>query len=211
VLLLALPLAACRAPRQPTVETPLPTSVEALAAAIAEDAKRTDSTSDSKIRDELAAEASRDAEACLVREPQTAACLYGHAIALGLEARAHPTHAAEFLKGMLESLTSAEAADATYDEAGPARVRALVLTRAPGWPLGPGDAEAGLAAARRAVTLKPLYPPNQLALAEAQAKTGDASAARQAYEHARDLAQALPPSADRAEWLREAEQALQRQ
>jgi hypothetical protein len=184
--------------------------VEGLAAAIAADAERSDREPDSKLRSELATEASRDAEACLAREPQAAACLYGRAVALGLEARAHPTRASELLKNMLEYLASAEAADPNYDQAGPARVRALVLIRAPGWPLGPGDAETGLVAARRAATLRPQYPPNVLALAEAFAKTGDAKGARESYERARDLAQALPSTADRDGWLREADQALQR-
>jgi hypothetical protein len=184
--------------------------VEELAAAIASAAERSDREPDSKIRGELAAEASRDAEACLAREPQAAACLYGRAVALGLEARAHPTRASELLKSMLEYLASAEAADPSYDQAGPARVRALVLIRAPGWPLGPGDAEAGLIAARRAATLRPQYPPNVLALAEALAKTGDANGARENYERARDLAQALPSAPDRDGWLRQADQALQR-
>jgi hypothetical protein len=188
---------------------PTPTSVKELAAAIAEVAARSDRESDARTRDELAIEASRDADACLAREPQAAACLYGHAIALGLGARAHPARAGELLKGMLESLASAEAADPNYDEAGPARVRALVLIRSPGWPLGPGDAEAGLVAARRAVTLQSQYPPNLLALAEALAKTGDAPGARGAYARARDAASALPPSADRNAWLSEADRALQ--
>jgi hypothetical protein len=153
--------------------------------------------------------ASRDADACLSHEPQTAACLYNHAVALGLEARAHPTHAGELLNSMLDSLERAESADATYDEAGPARVRALVLIRAPGWPLGPGDAEAGLVAARHAVMLRPLYPPNLLALAEALAKTGDDRGAKENYARARDAALALPAAADRDEWLREADQGLQ--
>ena len=133
-----------------------------LAAAIELDAQRSDHESDSKIRAQLAAEAGRDADACLALEPQAAACLYGRAVALGLKARAHPTRAGEFLSSMLDALARAESADPDYDEAGPARVRALVLIRAPGWPLGPGDPEAGLAAARRAVTLRPLYPPNLL-------------------------------------------------
>jgi hypothetical protein len=111
---------------------------------------------------------------------------------------------------MLQSLDTAESADPNYDKAGPARVRALVLIRAPGWPLGPGDTDAGLAAARRAVTLQPDYPPNVLALAEALSKTGDANGARDSYSHARDLAQALPPGAERDDWLREADDALRR-
>jgi hypothetical protein len=185
--------------------------VQELAAAIAADAKRSDDESDTKIRVELAAQANRDATSCLAREPQSAACLYGRAVALGLEARAHPTRAGELLKVMLGSLADAEAADPYYDEAGPARVRALVLIRAPGWPLGPGDAQEGLVAARRAATLRPQYPPNLLALAEALAKTGDSNGARANYERARDLAQALPAGTDRDRWLREANEALRTQ
>jgi hypothetical protein len=111
---------------------------------------------------------------------------------------------------MLDTLARAESADPNYDEAGPARVRALVLIRAPGWPLGPGDAEAGLAAARRAVTLRPIYPPNLLALAEALATTGDRSGARESYARAHEAALALPAAVDRDEWLREADHGLQR-
>ena len=209
--LLMLAVAACTtrprlAPPGPSAE---PLSVAALTSAIELDAKRSEHEPDSKIRSELAAEASRDAQARLSREPQSAACLYGCAIALGLNARAHPAQAGALLRNMLETLARAESADATYDEAGPARVRALVLIRAPGWPLGPGDAEAGLAAARRAVTLRPLYPPNLLALAEALATTGDGGGARENYARAHDAALALPAAADRDEWLREADQGLQ--
>src|SRR2546430_12208057 len=93
---------------------------------------------------------------------------------------------------------------------GPARVQALVLIRAPGWPLGPGDAEAGLAAARRAVALPPLYPPNLLALAEAVAETGDSRRGLEKYLRARDAALALPAAPHRGEWLRVAGQGLQR-
>jgi hypothetical protein len=186
-----------------------PSSVPALAAAIQADSKRSDHGADSKARAELASDADRDAQACLALEPDAAACLYGHAVALGLEARAHPTRAGELLKGMLDTLTRAESADPTYDEAGPARVRALVLLRAPGWPLGPGDAEAGLIAARRAAALKPLYPPNLLALAEALAKSGDADGARQTYGKARDAALSMAAADDREEWLRQADQGMQ--
>jgi tetratricopeptide (TPR) repeat protein len=210
--MLALTVVACRAPLRPAMPStpPVPGSVEGLAAAIAADAQRSDQESDSRIRAELATEAGRDAEACIAKEPMNVACLYGRAIALGLDARSHPTRAGELLRTMIEALTAAEAADAGYDNAGPARVRALVLIRAPGWPLGPGDPEAGLAAARRAVVLRPEYPPNHLALAEALAKAGDPNGARQSYERARDLAQALPSATDRDGWLREAAQALRK-
>lgn len=175
-----------------------------------EDARAGEHKADAPTRAALAEDASRQAEACLALEPQAAACLYGHGLALGLEARAHPAHAAELLKRMLADLEAADAADPAYDEAGPARVRALVLTRAPGWPLGPGDPAAGVASARRAVGLRPLYPPNLLALAEALAKSGDAPAARAAWRQAREQALALPETGDRGEWLREADRGLQR-
>jgi hypothetical protein len=185
-------------------------TIEQLAAAVAADAQRSDIETDSTIRSQLAADALGRAQACLERAPQEAACLYYHAVALGLKARAHPLQANEALKLMLEALGAAEAADPDYDQAGPARVKALVLVKAPAWPLGPGDAEAGLASARRAVTLRSQYPPNVLALAEALAKSGDAHGAEDAYRHARELSQALPPSRDREDWLREADQALGR-
>ena len=89
-------------------------------------------------------------------------------------------------------------------------MKALVLVKAPAWPLGPGDAEAGLESARRAVALRPQYPPNVLALAEALAKNGDTHGAQDSYRQAQELSQALPPSRDREDWLREADQALGR-
>jgi hypothetical protein len=214
--LAALLLTACTTTHtSPTPVTGLNTgpptsrSVDELAAAVAKDAELNDHETDAKAREALASDASQNADACLAQAPHAAACLYYHGIALGLEARAHPLHAVDSLKAMVEALTSADAADPQYDHAGPSRVRALVLTRAPGWPIGPGDPDAGLAAAQRAVTLQPRFPPNVLALAEARAKIGDAQGARQSYAHARDLAQTLPPSNDRDEWLRQADNALQ--
>jgi hypothetical protein len=204
----ALLLTACQVPAVRSTAPGAAMSIEQLAAAVAEDARRSDTETDSKMREQFAADAARDAQACLERAPRSAACLYYHAIALGLEARAHPLRAGEALKGMLDALSGAEAADAQIDEAGPARVKALVLVKAPAWPLGPGDPEAGLASARRAVALKPQYPPNELAVAEALAKTGDSRGAREAYGRARELSQALPPSQDRDDWLRQSEQGL---
>lgn len=112
---------------------------------------------------------------------------------------------------MLDSLTRAESIDPGYDHAGPARVRALVLIRAPGWPLGPGDVDAGLQAARSAVAREPAYPPNLLVLGEALAKSGDANAALDAYRRALDAAQAQPDSPERAKWVREAGEGLHHQ
>lgn len=206
----ALLLAACKAPAVRPNPSAGSMSVAQLAAAVAEDARRSDAETNAKTREQLAADAGADAQACLERAPQAAACLYYHAIALGLEARAHPLRAADSLKGMLEALDAAQAADAEIDQAGPARVKALVLIKAPAWPLGPGDPEAGLTSARQAVSLKPQYPPNTLALAEALAKIGDTQGARTAFSQARVLSQALPPSEDRDDWLRQADQGLER-
>ena len=211
-----LALAACATRNAPPPSTPpssqtagaQPSTVSELGQAIDAVAKRSDHEPDSKIRETLAADAARDADACVAQDPQAAVCQFGRAVALGLGARAHPTRAVEFLRSMLDALATAETADPGYQEAGPARVRALVLIRAPGWPLGPGDIEAGLDAARRAVSLRPQYPANLLALAEALAKSGDAAGAKSNYARARDAALALPASDDREDWLRQAEQGL---
>jgi hypothetical protein len=191
-------------PAPPTV----PASSVQLAASIAEAAQQLEHEADAQARAARVAAAQRDAAMCMQQDPQAVACLYGSAVALGLEAKEHPTRAPKILADMLERLARAEAADPSYDNAGPARVQALVLIRAPGWPLGPGDVERGLSAARRAATLRPEYPPNLLALAEAQEKTGAANDARASYHLARDVAGKLPESAARAEWLREAERGL---
>jgi Flp pilus assembly protein TadD len=87
---------------------------------------------------------------------------------------------------------------------------ALVLVRAPSWPLGPGDVEAGLEHAKRAVALRPDYPPNVLALAEALAATKDRDGAREAYTRGKALAgarrDALDP--DAPFWIVDADKAL---
>jgi hypothetical protein len=206
-------VAGCALPKGPTGPLPAaaPTSVEGLVAAIQSDAARSDKAPDGSARAQLADEASAYAQACLAKAPQDAGCLYGSGLAYGLGARAHPGSATESLKAMLDALAKADAADPNYDQAGPARVRAQVLLAAPGWPLGPGDPDAGVDSARRAVQLRPQYPPNLLVLGEALAKTGDAKGAHAAFAQARDAAQALPPAnGDRDGWIREADQGLQR-
>jgi hypothetical protein len=216
-LVVALLLGACvstprHKPQQPVAAPSVGSagtgSIEGYASAIKAVSDRSDHESDAKARADLATEATNNADACLAIAPHAAACQYGKALATGLEARAHPGRAVGLLGSMLESLAAAEKTDPDYDKAGPARVAALVLIRAPGWPLGPGDIDAGLAAAQRAVALQPDYPPNILALAEARAKTGDASGARENYARARDVAQALPSGPERDDWLRDAAEGL---
>jgi hypothetical protein len=183
-------------------------AIDQYVAAIKAASDRSDRESDSKVRANLATQASSDADACLAIDARAAACQYGRAVATGLEARAHPARAVGLLGGMLENLSNADSTDPNYDKAGPSRVRALVLIRAPAWPLGPGDADAGLAAARRAVALQPDYPPNVLALAEALSKTRDEKAARETYARARDLALGQPSGPERDDWLHDADDGL---
>jgi Flp pilus assembly protein TadD len=66
-------------------------------------------------------------------------------------------------------------------------VLALVLVRAPSWP-GPGDAEAGLEAARAAVAVAPDAVENQRALGEALAANDSHAEAREAFRRAVTLA-----------------------
>ena len=112
----ALLLAGCKttATRLENSAQPATQSVDQLAAAIAADSRRSEVETDSKIRDQLAADANRDALSCVELAPQSAACLYYRGIALGLDARAHPLHANDALKHMLESLTQAEAIDPEF-------------------------------------------------------------------------------------------------
>jgi tetratricopeptide (TPR) repeat protein len=204
-------LGACATNKPPPVPPiPAAATVADLSAAIAADSQRSYQESDSKVRSDLADDAMRNAKACIARDAHSAACLYGRAIGLGLQARAHPADAIGLLNDMLRDLGSADDADPNYDQAGPSRVRALVLLRAPSWPLGPGDERSGLEWARNAVMLQPQYAPNLLALGEALARTGDAKGAAEAYTKARKLAEAAPAGAERDDWLRQADEGVRR-
>ena len=88
----------------------------------------------------------------------------------------------------------------------------MLYARAPGWPTGPGDPDRALAEARKAVELRPDYPPNQLALGEALALTKDPQDARSARTRALELARQRKAAGDpdAGEWIREAQEALTR-
>lgn len=168
-------------------------------------------------RERSAAERTRRAEEavelgqlCAARAPEDARCDYGLALALGVQASARPATVREGLRLMVERLRRAAARDASLDGGGPERVLALVLLRAPGWPLGPGDPEAGLDAAREAAARAPDFPPNPLALAEGLAANGDAAGARDAARRALALAEARQAAGDpdAHEWVAEARRLL---
>lgn len=158
----------------------------------------------------LAASAVDAGQWCLRRAPASARCDYGFALALGMQARERRSTAVEGLKLMVEHLRRAAAEDASLDAAGPDRVLATVLVRAPAWPLGPGDPEGALEAARRAVARAPSHAPNHLALAEALLATGAADEARAAAERGRTLAREEARDPDAPEWLREADALIAR-
>jgi len=188
-----------------------------LLASVQAAAQRIDQ-SEAGARAALVAAASASARQCLAQAPNDAACQYAQAQALGLTAREHPIEAPGLLKQMLASLARAEALDPGLDHAGPARLSAVVLMRAPPWPLGPGDVEAATAAAQRAVQREPGYPPNLIALAEAQSKSAGAAAARASFNQAQqalDGWQGAPEEpaaqrdADRAQWRASIAQGLQ--
>ncbi len=129
----------------------------------------TDHERDARQRSDLAVSAVQSAQWCQRRQPELVACDYWLALAVGLQAREVRVTADDGLKKMVAALQRAIDKDPEYDLAGPHRVMALVLLRAPAWPVGPGDVEAGLEQAKKAVALRPEFPPNSFALGEALA------------------------------------------
>lgn len=168
---------------------------------------RVEAEADPEERDRNVAAALEAAQACEARAPGRAACAYALAQALGQQARERPSTSRDGLQHMLQALERASAAEPDLDHAGPYRVLALVRLRAPGWPLGPGDAALGLAAAEAAVARAPEHPANQLALGEALARNGRGPEARAAYDRALALARARAADGDpdAPAWVGEAE------
>jgi tetratricopeptide (TPR) repeat protein len=150
---------------------------------------RIEGEKDKAAREKLAVEAVQLGQWCERRAPQSAACKYRLAIALGQQTRERTSTARDALPRMVTLLRAAIAADPAQDHAGPHRVLALLLLRAPGWPLGPGDPEEALREAQAAVALSPDRAENQLALAEALAKAGKDDEAKAAYGRAASLAE----------------------
>jgi tetratricopeptide (TPR) repeat protein len=158
-------------------------------------------------RGTLAAEEVELGQWCQRRAPAEPACDYRLAIALGQQARERHATGKDALHIMVDLLHKAAKAQPALDDAGPHRVLALVLLRAPAWPVGPGDPEAALGEAKAAVALAPDAAVNQLALGDTLAANGEEDGARDAYRRARDLARAAKdPEAPR--WLADAETGL---
>jgi tetratricopeptide (TPR) repeat protein len=147
---------------------------------------------------------------CEENVPAAAPCDYWLAAALGLQARERTATAKDGLSRMIDLLRRAARTDPSIDHAGPHRLLAVVLTRAPSWPLGPGDPEAALPEAQAAVLAAPDHPPNQLALGDALRKNGRSAEARTAYARALHLSSdaAARGDPDAAGWIDDAKAAL---
>jgi tetratricopeptide (TPR) repeat protein len=161
---------------------------------------------DVQVRGDLSVSAVQLGQWCLRRAPASPACKYWLAVALGLQARDRPSTVEDSLKRMVQLLREVGKEAPLYDEAGPERVLAILLLRAPGWPVGPGDPEAALPLARRAVELLPDYPPNQLALGEALLANDERAKALEALDRAVSLAGKAPASdnPDAPGWIAQA-------
>jgi tetratricopeptide (TPR) repeat protein len=186
--------------------------VDALLGAMRALTFRVERERDAGARARLAEEEVQLGQWCQRRAPADPACDYRLAIALGQQARDRPSTGKDALGKMVELLRKASAAAPDLDAAGPHRVLALVLLRAPAWPIGPGDPEAALEEARTAARLFPDAAENQLALGEALGKNERPAEARAAYERALALAQAASragdPDADR--WRADATAGVER-
>jgi tetratricopeptide (TPR) repeat protein len=141
-------------------------------------------------REKLAAMAVNLGQWCQRRAPLQPECDYRLAIALGQLARERTTVGMDAMSRMVTLLQRAIRAAPQLDSAGPHRVLALLLLRAPSWPVGPGDSEAALEHARSAVRLAPQTAANQLVLGEALSANNQERAARAAYAKAVELATA---------------------
>ncbi len=173
-----------------------PSAVDGLLGAMRAASFRIERERDGSRREELAVEAVQLGQWCQRRAPKDPACAYRLAIALGQQARERTSTGKDAMGRMVDLLHRAIAAAPRLDGAGPHRVLALLLVRAPGWPLGPGDAEAALAEARDAVKLFPDRADNQLVLGEALAKNDAPKDARAAYQRAVELATAAREAGD---------------
>jgi len=159
-------------------------------------------------RQKLAADAVAVGQLCAQNASPSPFCDYWLAAALGLQARERSSTGHDALPHMVDLLRRAASADPGVDRGGPHRLLAILLLRAPGWPLGPGDPEGALPEARAAARIDSRYPPNQLVLGEALRKNDHVEEARTAYAEALRLAAAEDADPDAAGWSDEARAAL---
>jgi tetratricopeptide (TPR) repeat protein len=187
-----------------------PRRVDAYAGAIRAKAFRIGRSTNGDDRKRLAEGAVDVGQLCEQNAPGAAPCDYWLAAALGLQARERSSTGRDALPKMVELLRRAIASAPALDHGGPHRLLAIVLLRAPGWPLGPGDSAAALPEAEAAIRVDADYAPNQLAVAEALRKNGKEREARDAYSRALRLATgaAAAGDPDASGWMEDARAAL---
>jgi tetratricopeptide (TPR) repeat protein len=187
-----------------------PHNPESFAGAIRAKSFRLGREKNAAERSRLAQDAVAVGQLCEENQPAAATCDYWLAAALGLQARERAATAHDAMSLMVDLLRRAARNGVSIDYGGPHRLLAILLLRAPGWPLGPGDPETALPEAQSAARIAPEYPPNQLALGEALQKNGRTPEARSAYSEALRLATAETASADpdAAGWADEARAGL---
>jgi len=163
---------------------------------------------DVELRRATAMKSVSTAQWCGRRDRENPTCPYWLALAVGVQANQRRATADDGLKVMIRALHSAIERDERTDRAGPHRVLALVLLRAPGWPVGPGDPDTGLVHAERAAELYPDFAPNWLALGEALRDTEQPARSLAAYRCALQVAEAQEGHPDSPGWTEEAHLAL---
>jgi hypothetical protein len=163
-------------------------------------------------KDELSTRSVEAGQWCQRRAPASAECDYRLAIALGQQAREKKSTGKDALGKIVDLLHKAIAKSPDLESGGPHRVLALVLLRAPSWPVGPGDPEAALAEARLATQRFPDAADNQLVLAEALVANDSREEAHTAYARALALATAAhkTDSIDAPLWIKDAQAGVDR-
>ena len=125
---------------------------------------------------ELALEGKRWAERALALRPDDGAAHYLLAMNDGQILALYPLNASKTLGAVESHLERALELSPEVDLGGPLRVLGMLYVKAPAWPLGPGDSEAGLELLRRAAKEYPAHPLNHAFLAQALFKEEGPSA-----------------------------------
>jgi hypothetical protein len=161
-------------------------------------------------RESAATLAVQVAQWCPEIAPGLPDCDFWLGAAIGVQARERPATGLSALSKIEAAFKRAAEGNPEMEDAGPDRALALLYLRAPRWPRGPGDPDLGLEHAKKAVALRPDYPPNRLALAEALAAAGDAAGSLAAGREALRLAEARAAAGDpdANEWVSQAHKSI---
>lgn len=169
-----------------------------------------DHETEAAARESAATLAVQVAQWCPQIAPDLPDCDFWLGAALGVQARERPATGLSALSKIEAAFKRAAEASPEMEEAGPDRALAYLYLRAPRWPRGPGDPDLGLVHAKKAVALRPDYPPNRLALAEALAAAGDTTGSLEAGREALRLAEARAAAGDpdANEWVSQARKSI---